>query len=277
MRVTKDCYQCLERQVYQVAEFASPNDEIRAKALGKGLETLQHNFLPYKIPTQIAGEVQRVIRSVTKCEDPYRIMKDEEIRVAAQLYEEVSPSYAHNFKSLVKLAVLGNTVDFFRDLTQVRAEMKKEVELAIDHVDRVEKRLVDSKLILYLADNAGEVFFDLPLIEKIGVEKVIYVVKDKPVQNDLTLKDLKMAGLKNKIKAMTTGTDTPGMDWNLVSDEFKAKYDSSNLVIAKGMGYYETLSEEPVNDKIFYLLMAKCKPIARSLGVPLNSYVAMFQ
>ena len=103
------------------------------------------------------------------------------------------------------------------------------------------------------------------------------MVKDKPVQDDLTLKDLKKAGLTNKIKAITTGTDTPGMDWNLVSKDFKANFNLTTLVIAKGMGYYETLSEELVKDKIFYLLMAKCKPIARSLGVPLNSYIAMFQ
>jgi len=159
MRITEDCYQCLVRQVYQVAEFASPNDTIRAKAVELGLETLRQNFLPHKIPTQISGEVQRVIRNITKCRDPYRKMKDEEIRVATQLYKEVRPSYTQNFKSLVKLSLLGNTVDFFRDLTQVRTEMKKEVQLAIDHVERVEKRLVDSKLSLFLADNVGEVLF----------------------------------------------------------------------------------------------------------------------
>ncbi|MDI6806219.1 MAG: ARMT1-like domain-containing protein [Candidatus Aenigmarchaeota archaeon] len=277
MRVSKDCYQCLERQVYQTAEFASSSEKIRAKAIEKGLGALKQNFLPYKTPTQVSGEVQRVIRAVTQCEDPYRKMKDEEMQIAIQLYEEIIPSYAQDFRSLVKLSVLGNTVDFFRDFTQVREDVKKEVYFTIDHVDRVEKKLANSKLILYLADNAGEVFFDLPLIKKIGVKKVIYVVKDKPVQDDLTIEDLKMTGLVSEVKAMTTGTDTPGIDFSLASGEFKAKFNSADLVIAKGMGHYETLSEEPIKDKIFYLLMAKCKPIASSLGVPLNSYVAMLQ
>ena len=45
----------------------------------------------------------------------------------------------------------------------------------------------------------------------------------------------------------------------------------------KGMGNYETLSELPIRGKIAYCLMAKCQPIADSLRVPLNSYVAMLQ
>jgi hypothetical protein len=49
------------------------------------------------------------------------------------------------------------------------------------------------------------------------------------------------------------------------------------LVLAKGMGYWETLSELPAQGKVFYLLKAKCKPVADSLGVALNSYVALLR
>jgi uncharacterized protein with ATP-grasp and redox domains len=43
------------------------------------------------------------------------------------------------------------------------------------------------------------------------------------------------------------------------------------------MGYWETLSELPARGKVFHLLKAKCGPVARSLGVPLNSYVALLR
>jgi uncharacterized protein with ATP-grasp and redox domains len=52
---------------------------------------------------------------------------------------------------------------------------------------------------------------------------------------------------------------------------------SAALIFAKGMGYYEALSELPKQGKFFYCLMAKCKPVADSLGVPMNSYMAMLQ
>jgi len=43
------------------------------------------------------------------------------------------------------------------------------------------------------------------------------------------------------------------------------------------MGHYEALSELPPEGRFFYCLKAKCKPVASSLGVPINSYVAMLQ
>ena len=49
---------------------------------------------------------------------------------------------------------------------------------------------------------------------------------------------------------------------------------AADLVLAKGMGYWETLSELPAEGKVFHLLKAKCRPVAASLGVSLDSYVA---
>jgi uncharacterized protein with ATP-grasp and redox domains len=37
------------------------------------------------------------------------------------------------------------------------------------------------------------------------------------------------------------------------------------------------LSELTPEGRCFYCLMAKCTPVADSLGVPINSYVAMLQ
>lgn len=76
---------------------------------------------------------------------------------------------------------------------------------------------------------------------------------------------------------MTTGIASPGIVFTLASAQFKQEFESADLIFAKGMGYYESLSELPRQEKIFYCLMAKCKPVADSIGVPVNSYVAMLQ
>jgi uncharacterized protein with ATP-grasp and redox domains len=78
-------------------------------------------------------------------------------------------------------------------------------------------------------------------------------------------------------KVMTTGVDEVGLHLPSCSDEFKAQFESADLIIAKGMGHYETMSELPIYGKFVYCLMAKCQPIANSLHVPLNSYVVMLQ
>ncbi|MEE8374577.1 MAG: ARMT1-like domain-containing protein, partial [Dehalococcoidia bacterium] len=95
------------------------------------------------------------------------------------------------------------------------------------------------------------------------------------VQNDITLADLRRFGLANELtRVITTGTDTPGVDMDMASEEFRSEFEASDLVLAKGMGYWETLSELPAQGKVLHLLKAKCGPVADSLGVALDSYVA---
>jgi hypothetical protein len=123
------------------------------------------------------------------------------------------------------------------------------------------------------------VLFDLPLVRRLrDFAPVTYVVKESPVQNDITLADLERFGMSRKLsRVITTGTDTPGVDMAIASAEFKAEFEAAGLVLAKGMGYWETLSELPAQGKVFYLLKAKCQPVARSLDTPLDSYVALLR
>jgi len=107
---------------------------------------------------------------------------------------------------------------------------------------------------------------------------VTYVVKQSPVQNDVCLEDVDRFGFRAQLpRIITTGTDTPGVDMEQASQEFKAEFAAADLVLAKGMGYWETLSELPGQGKVFYLLKAKCQPVARSLNVPVDSYVAFLR
>ena len=106
----------------------------------------------------------------------------------------------------------------------------------------------------------------------------VYVVKAAPVQNDITVDDIYSAGLDTEFEnIITTGTATPGIDFALASTEFKREFESADLIFAKGMGYYESLSELPAQGRFFHCLVAKCQPVADSLGVPLKSYVAMLR
>ena len=56
------------------------------------------------------------------------------------------------------------------------------------------------------------------------------------------------------------------------SPEFRQRFADADLILAKGMGHFETLAhlDDP---RIFFLLQAKCRPIAAALGVPPLSLV----
>lgn len=278
MKAGPECLECLKRLAQQTIELASVDSKLRLEAQ-KRVDQIMSRFSLELVPTELSNEFHRAIKRVTENQDPYRERKTAEIEAAKQVYLSLRDTYSEDFRSCVELAALGNATDFFVGVEQLKSIMKAKPRFAIDHVDLVERRLESARRVLYLADNAGEVFFDLPLVEQLKKSAgVIYAVKAAPVQNDLTFDDLRRSGLSERFEeVITTGADTVGLELEEASREFREEFERAELVIAKGMGYYETLSELPANGKIFYILKAKCGPVARSLGVGVGSYVAMLR
>jgi uncharacterized protein with ATP-grasp and redox domains len=226
-----------------------------------------------------------VIKEVTHNSDPYRAIKEREMTLASELYSELSSLakrsnlYEDGFRGYLQLAAVANAFDFFRDTDSLRDDFRKPVSFTIDDSDRLEEQFTNASKVLYLADNAGELYFDLPLVKWMKqFAQVVYVVKPSPVQNDLTSEDVRWSGLEGEFgKVISTGIASPGIVFSSASAQFKREFGSADLVFAKGMGHYEALSELPASEKFFYCLKAKCQPVADSLGVPLNSYVVMLQ
>ncbi len=278
MKASKYCYECLQRLAYQAAELAANNEPDKARAIEESLKILRDGFSLDCISIVVATRIHDAIKRITRNPDPYRQMKDKEIMVARELSKQTKVEH-NSFRDCLKFAALGNTIDFFRPLDVIRQDMKEPVNFVLDDSERFEAKLKDAKRVLYLADNAGEAFFDLPLIRWMRKQaSVAYVVKSAPVQDDITMEDIRRAGLKAELgEIITTGTATPGIDFSQASAAFSHEFNSADLIFAKGMGYYESLSELPAEDKVFYCLRAKCQPVADSLGVPINSYVAMLR
>jgi uncharacterized protein with ATP-grasp and redox domains len=192
---------------------------------------------------------------------------------------ERSNLHEDELRGHLQLAAAANALDFFKDPGSTRDDIRKTVSFVIDDSKQLEAKLKNASRVLYLADNAGELRFDLPLVKWMQqFAQVTYVVKSSPVQNDLTLEDVKRSGLEAEFgRVMSTGVASPGVVFSLASAEFKLEFESADFVFAKGMGHYEALSEFPPQGRFFYCLKAKCQPVADSLVVPLDSYVAMLQ
>lgn len=278
MKAASDCYPCLRRLVFQAAELATSDKGVRAEAVKEGLRIVDENF-SYDVTTiAIATKIHHAVKAITRNPDPYRSLKNEEIRISQELIGQISPSYHQDFKGYLALSILANSIDFFRDLHTIREDMRERVKFVLDESDKFEAKLEKAAKILFLADNAGEVFFDLPLVKWLERSaRVLYVVKGSPVQDDITVDDLKRVGLEGELDILTTGTATPGVLLSLASAEFKSEFEAADLILAKGMGYYETLTELPGDGRVLHCLKAKCKPVADSLRVPVNSYVAMLR
>ena len=216
MKISKECYECLQRLAYQAAELATSDEQVKARAIEESLKILRDNYSEGGVSIVVATKIHDAIKEISQNPDPYRQMKDKEIAVARELSAEIKLEGEGDFMDCLRLATLGNAIDFFRPIDVVKRDIRGQVDFAIDDSKQFEARLTDASKVLYLADNAGEVFFDLPLVRWIRrLAHVVYVVKASPVQNDITLEDVRRAGLEAELgEIITTGTATPGIDFS---------------------------------------------------------------
>jgi damage-control phosphatase, subfamily I len=275
MAIRSECYPCLERLVGLAVELATPDPEVRRQALKSARRLLDQEFAPDAIPAAIANRFLAIIHRLSGNFDPFAARKAAATAWAARMHQRLAPAYGDDLESLLRLAAVGNALDFFRGEAATAREMLAGVKFGINQAPDFRRELAGPPgLILYLADNAGEQFFDRPLVASLRCRgwRVLYAVKAGPIQNDLTLADLEASGLRSALEPVVdTGARTVGLELHQASPGFQELYAAAHLIVAKGMGHFETLSHQS-DPRVWFLLQAKCAPVAQALGVDLNTF-----
>jgi damage-control phosphatase, subfamily I len=275
MAIRPECYPCLERLVDLAAELAIQDPERRRQVIESARRLLDREFGPDAIPAAIANRILPAIYRLSGNCDPFAARKAAATALAARMYQRLAPAYGGDLESLLRLAAAGNALDFFRGEAEAAREMLARVEIDRAAVSAFREELAGPPgLMLYLADNAGEQYFDRPLVSRLRARgwRVLYVVKAGPIQNDLTLKDLEASGLLGALEPVVdTGACTVGLELDGVSPGFRELYDAARLIVAKGMGHFETMSHLG-DPRVWFLLQAKCSPVAQALGVAVNAF-----
>ena len=276
MAIQPECYHCLLRLVDLAVDLAAVAPDKQDRARKAARDIIQREFRPGAVPAGIANLFHRAIRDLTGNPDPFSARKDAETAFLARMYARIAPAYEENLDSLLKLAAVGNAIDFFREEEDVTREILSRVNWTQADLEPLRRLLENSPgLLLYLADNAGEQFFDLPLVRylrRLG-RRVLYVVKGAPIQNDLTRADLYASGLGEALEPVTdTGARTVGLVLAETGPAFQKLYEEADIILAKGMGHFETMShlQDP---RLFFLLQAKCSAVAQALEVPRRAFV----
>ena len=275
MRTFLDCYPCILRQTIEASRMASATPAQQLAVVQQTLEILKN--LPEGVtPPAIARQAHRVVREVTGNPDPYFKVKSEATQQALALLPKLRAlldSASDPLETALRLSIAGNIIDFGPgsdyDLWEVVKKVLKQ-DFAINDLPLLRKQLNKVESILFLGDNAGEDVFDVLLIENLQAP-VTYVVRGGPILNDATLADGKAAGIDRVATLIDNGAQAPGTILSLCSEDFQARFKAADLILAKGMGNYETLSE--VAAPIFFLLQVKCPIIGLDLGVPEGSIV----
>jgi len=233
-------------------------------------------------PPELARHVYRIIKEITKCEDPYHEIKVKYNQIVLKMYSKLKNRVENSSDPLfvaIRFAIAGNIIDFGANSGKfdLEATLKEALtlEFAVCDYDVFCDNLKVAKTLLYLGDNAGEIVFDKLLIEEILKKyklKVYYAVKSEPVINDATKEDAMQVKMNDVAEVIDSGSDAPGTILNLCSEKFLKIYNNADIIISKGQGNYEALSEENKKE-IFFLLKAKCALIARHLGVKIGDMV----
>jgi uncharacterized protein with ATP-grasp and redox domains len=276
MEIRSECRACLERLVELTVGLATQDPAVRARSRAAARRMVAGEFGPEAIPAVIATHFLHAIHQISGNYDPFASRKVAATAHLARMYQRLEPEYPEDLPSLLHLAARGNAVDFFREEAEVAQDILTQAPWGILDLPRFLQELASPPgLLLYLADNAGEQFFDRPLVAYLRRRgwEVLYVVKGAPIQNDLTRQDLYASGLGPVLEPVAdTGAATVGLSLEETGETFRALYRRARLILAKGMGHFETLSFLP-DPRLFFLLQAKCTPVAQALGVSRRAFV----
>jgi uncharacterized protein with ATP-grasp and redox domains len=285
MKLNLDCIPCFQRQALQAVRFISDDEELHEKVLRAVTKKLLKSDWDLT-PPELAHEVHKIVRSVANEEDPYKEVKKKSNDLVLKMYPVLKAKVEASkdpLRTAVRLAIAGNIIDFGPlqefNLEKTISEVLKK-KFAIDDYEKLKEKLEDAETLLFFADNAGEIGFDKLLVETLletkGFRKISYVVKGAPIINDATLEDavyMSLCDLPNvEFLALSGGETGSGPERN--SQEVKMWIKNHDLVISKGQGNYEGLSE---SDDLFFLLMAKCPVIASDLSVKVGDIVLKYR
>ncbi len=279
MNTRLECIPCFARQALDAVAEAVPDPARRETLLRRLLsEIAASNWAD--TPPALAQHLHRAIRRELADPDPFRVVKDRMNLMAASLVPAMRARIAAHpdpREAAVRVAIGGNLLDVGAKTRIAAEDLPAHLETIWTkplrgNVAGLFSAAARAQSILYLADNAGEIFFDRLLLERLPAGKTTVVVRGAPVLNDATRADAEAASIPDLAPVVDNGSDAPGTILEDCSAEFREQFARSDLIIAKGQGNYETLAEADKN--IYFLFTVKCPLVASRVGEPVGSLVA---
>jgi uncharacterized protein with ATP-grasp and redox domains len=277
MNTDLDCIPCLLRQSLEAARRATEDrrihEQVMREVLGMVAELDLH--LP---PPFVSQAVNRRLRQMTGVADPYRAAKT----ITNRLAVEALPGLANSVRqapdpllAAARYAIAANALDMgaVANLTEVDARrfLSTSIQGQVQgDLEGFRRAAIGARRILYLADNAGEIAVDRLLIEALGPDRVTLAVRGAPVLNDATLADAAEVGMDKLVEVVDNGSDAPGTILADCSGAFRRRFEEADLVVAKGQGNFETLSD--AGPGIAFLFKVKCPVVAGHVGLAVGSH-----
>ena len=283
MHIDPQCVPCLLKRVLFEADLTNATDKQKTNAIQAACTILATTYHPTGCSATIATHVHHAVYQALGTPDPYHDLKQRSTHEATTLaptVEQLITTSTNRLKTSLLCAVIGNTLDFGIEGVDTTPEMLAtnfqrliHEGFGYDDTPTLTHRLASTRHLVFLTDNCGEHVFDRILCRELKHAypklSITLVVKGQPILSDATLQDANAMDFAGVVDTITT-TEAFAVGIPLPPPPRLAHIlQDADLIIAKGMANYESLSELTIGP-VAYLMRTKCRPIAASLGLPVN-------
>ncbi len=273
MQTDLECLVCFVRQALSAARLSTRDPQIRRRVIDETGRMLSRVKLD-NTPPENAVFLYRLIAEITGRQDPFKELKHKSNVFALSLYDSISSQVeaaTDPLRAAIHFAACGNIIDYAAQHSFNAAESMAGCSSSSFLVDDypamvAQARGIRRAKVLYLADNCGEIVFDsiaIRQLQKIGCD-VTLAVRGEPIINDATMEDAVFCGLTSLCRVIDNGTGCPGTPLDDCSAEFRRYFTGADIILSKGMGNFETLSD--VDAPLFFLFTVKCNRVASYLN-----------
>jgi uncharacterized protein with ATP-grasp and redox domains len=234
-------------------------------------------------PILLSIKLYQELYTIGSVEDPYSEIKrlsNESAAKALPLVEKKIEGLEgyERLRACLAASIAGNVIDY--NTAEHDPDLEKLVEVfgaildegfALDDSKQLWRSLESKKgNLLYLADNAGEVILDIPLLrflKELGWDTT-FVVKGQAMINDATEDDVKGTEIEDLATITNSGAWAHGVPKEYVSQKFLRLMKDSDIVISKGQANIETVPDiqQETGVETYYITKAKCSHISQAVG-----------
>lgn len=289
-----ECASCIIGSLKILVPLLSSDQSAQADYFALAYRMLSEGYEERLEPAPLSVKIYRELYTKAGVTDPYsdikRISKEAALKALIKIEQNISPLQGYQrLRACIAASIAGNVIDFntaghdpdLNRLVEIYDEIINE-GFAIDASDSLWTSLnSQSDSLLFIADNAGEVILDIPLIRLFKEMKwsVTFVVKGKPMINDATREDVEGTEIEELTTVVDSGAWAHGVPLKDVSREFLELVEKSGLIISKGQANIETFPEiqSIYGIETYYLTRAKCPHISKAVGAKKGDSVVVMR
>jgi len=276
MQFDAHCIECMVRRHFELVQ--PKNDGVKADLYLRDVMRIMLDAPKNVSAPYLTYQCAQAYAKYWPGDDPYAQLKKDSNDMILELLPKIRPMVEQAEDPLsmaMKFARTGNFLDFGILTPEVAhkalweaVENTPAMELDADVYTHLLDDLSAAKQLLILGDNAGEIVFDILLVEQLQKQypdlEVIYCVRGKNSLNDATREDAAYVGMDKLVRVIDNGTGISGTELDYISDELKQVLSTADVILSKGSGNLESLAGCGLN--IYYIFMCKCQRVAKILG-----------